>query len=158
VTIRLATDADFPAIAELCTNAYEPFVGDDHYYMAELRNVAPRAAAAELYVATDGADVIGTITFVPNGGPMGEIATPDEAEFRMLAVATAGRSRGVGTALVEHILRAARERGKAGIVCSTQPSMHAAHHIYERLGFSRAPERDWSPVAGIDLLVYAQTF
>ena len=76
MTIRLATDADFPAVAELCTTAYEPFVGDDHMYMAELRDVAPRAAAAELYVATDGPDVIGTVTFVPNGGPLGEIATP----------------------------------------------------------------------------------
>lgn len=158
MTIRLATPADFPAVAELCTNAYEPFVGDDHSYMAELRDVAPRAAAAELLVASDGPTVLGTVTFVPDGGPLGEIATPVEAEFRMLAVNPAIRSRGVGTALTEHILEAARGRGKAGIVCSTLPSMHAAHRIYERLGFVRVPERDWSPVPGVDLLAYAQTF
>jgi hypothetical protein len=32
--------------------------------------------------------------------------------------------------------------------------MTAAHRIYERLGFTRIPERDWSPVPGVDLLAY----
>jgi ribosomal protein S18 acetylase RimI-like enzyme len=32
--------------------------------------------------------------------------------------------------------------------------MTAAQRLYERLGFTRLPERDWSPVPGIDLLVY----
>jgi hypothetical protein len=32
--------------------------------------------------------------------------------------------------------------------------MHAAHRVYERFGFTRAPERDWSPVEGLVLLVY----
>jgi ribosomal protein S18 acetylase RimI-like enzyme len=158
VTIRLATPADFPAVAHLCTNAYAPFVGEDHAYMAELRDVAPRAAAAELLVATDGLRILGTVTFVPNGGPLGEIATPAEAEFRMLAVDPAARAKGIGTALTQHILKASRERGKAGIVCSTRPDMHSAHRVYERLGFVRAPDRDWSPLPGIDLLAYAQSF
>jgi hypothetical protein len=34
--------------------------------------------------------------------------------------------------------------------------MTAAHRLYERLGFHRLPERDWSPVPGVDLLVYAR--
>jgi hypothetical protein len=33
--------------------------------------------------------------------------------------------------------------------------MTTAQRIYERLGFVRTPERDWSPVPGIDLLTYA---
>jgi hypothetical protein len=32
--------------------------------------------------------------------------------------------------------------------------MTAAHRLYERLGFTRLPGRDWSPVPGVDLLVY----
>jgi ribosomal protein S18 acetylase RimI-like enzyme len=158
VEIRRATEADFEAIAELCVKAYAPFVGDDHHYMAELRKVAPRAASAQLLVAGDGSSVLGTVTFVPDGGPLGEIATPQEAEFRMLAVDERARGRGVGMALTEHVLQAARSAGKAGIVCSTLPEMHAAHRIYERLGLARARERDWSPVPGVDLLAYAQTF
>jgi ribosomal protein S18 acetylase RimI-like enzyme len=158
VTIRRATEADFEAIAELCVAAYEPFVSDDHEYMTELRKVAPRAAAAELLVAGEASTILGTVTFVPDGGPLGEIATPQEAEFRMLAVDARARGRGIGAALTEHVLTAARASGKAGIVCSTLPEMRAAHRIYERLGFARAPERDWTPVPGVDLLVYAQSF
>jgi hypothetical protein len=33
--------------------------------------------------------------------------------------------------------------------------MTAAQRLYQRLGFTRLPDRDWSPVPGIELLVYA---
>ena len=68
-----------------------------------------------------------------------------EAEFRTLAVAPAGRGRGVGTALVRECIDRARALGRRRVVLSTQPMMHAAHRVYERFGFTRAPERDWSP-------------
>jgi ribosomal protein S18 acetylase RimI-like enzyme len=42
------------------------------------------------------------------------------------------------------------------MVLSTERGMHAAHRLYERLGFTRLPERDWSPMPGIRLLVYAR--
>ena len=32
--------------------------------------------------------------------------------------------------------------------------MRTAHRLYERAGFVRLPERDWSPVPGVNLLVY----
>jgi ribosomal protein S18 acetylase RimI-like enzyme len=48
----------------------------------------------------------------------------------------------------------ARELGLTGVALSTQPSMGPAHRVYERLGFTRAPERDWQPVPGIRLLAY----
>jgi hypothetical protein len=34
--------------------------------------------------------------------------------------------------------------------------MTAAHRLYHRLGFTRLPERDWSPEPDIELLVYAR--
>jgi hypothetical protein len=34
--------------------------------------------------------------------------------------------------------------------------MRSAHRLYERLGFTRLPERDWSPMPGTDLLVYTR--
>jgi ribosomal protein S18 acetylase RimI-like enzyme len=41
------------------------------------------------------------------------------------------------------------------MVLSTDPRMTAANRLYERLGFARLPERDWSPAPDVDLLVYA---
>jgi hypothetical protein len=42
------------------------------------------------------------------------------------------------------------------MVLSTDPRMAAAHRLYQRLGFLRLPERDWSPVPGVVLLVYVR--
>jgi ribosomal protein S18 acetylase RimI-like enzyme len=153
--IRHAVPAEFPAVADLCAAAYAPFVAGDHHYLSVLRDVSPRASDAELLVAAEPGEngVLGTVTFVPDGGPLGEIAGPDETEFRMLAVDPGAQGRGVGTALLQRVLDGSR--GRAGVVCSSLPEMRAAHRIYERLGFSRAPARDWSPVPGIGLLAFA---
>jgi GNAT superfamily N-acetyltransferase len=152
--IRPAAPAEFDRLADLCAAAYAPFVGGDGAYVAALRDVAGRAAGAELLVAAD-PRLLGTVTFVPDGGPLGEIAVPGEAEFRMLAVDPAAQGRGVGLALTRHVVAESRRRGKHGVVCSSLPAMRAAHRIYARLGFARAPARDWAPVPGVDLLAFA---
>ena len=158
--IRLAASAEFPAVAELCVAAYTPFVAGDHHYLAVLRDVARRASEAELLVAAEPDDgrVLGTVTLVPDGGPLGEIAAASEAEFRMLAVDPAAQGLGVGTALLRRVLDDSRRRGNDGVVCSSLPEMRAAHRIYQRLGFRRVPERDWSPVPGVELLAFAISF
>jgi GNAT superfamily N-acetyltransferase len=153
--IRPAAPAEYAAVGELCVVAYAPYLDGDADYMATLRDAAGRAAAAELLVAAEDGRLLGTVTFVPDGGPLGEIATPEEAEFRMLAVDPSAQGRGVGLALTQRVLEESRRRGKAGVVCSSLAEMRAAHRIYERLGFRRAPARDWSPVPGVDLLAFA---
>jgi ribosomal protein S18 acetylase RimI-like enzyme len=154
LAIRPATADELPAVGALCVAAYAPFLDGDAEYMATLRDAAGRAAMAELLVAVEDDRLLGTVTFVPDGGPLGEIATPDETEFRMLAVDPAAQGRGVGIALMRRVLDESRRRGKAGVVCSSLAEMRAAHRIYERLGFRRAPERDWSPLPGVALLAF----
>ena len=154
LAIRPAQPAEFAALADVCTAAYAPFVDPEGSYATVLRDIAGRAAAAVLLAAVEDGTPLGTVTFVPDGGPLGEIARPGETEFRMLAGAPAGQGRGIGGALLAHVVEASRARGKAGVVCSSQPTMRAAHRVYERLGFRRAPERDWSPVAGLDLYAF----
>jgi ribosomal protein S18 acetylase RimI-like enzyme len=157
LAIRPATAAELPAVGALCVAAYAPFLDGDAAYLETLRDAAARAAAAELVVAVEADRLLGTVTFVPAGGPLGEIAAPDEAEFRMLAVDSAARGRGVGIALMRYVLGESRRLGKAGVVCSSLAEMRAAHRIYARLGFRRAPERDWSPLPGVDLLAFARS-
>ena len=153
--IRSATPDEFPAVADLCAAAYAPFLTGDGEYLAVLRDVAPRAADAELLVAAADGELLGTVTFVPDGGPLGEIARPGETEFRMLAVAPAAQGRGAGSALLQHVVDVSR--GAEGIVCSSLPEMRAAHRIYARAGFERVPDRDWSPTPGVALLAFAVT-
>jgi dTDP-4-dehydrorhamnose reductase len=158
IAVRPAAAAEFAAIADVCEAAYAPFVAAGSRYREVLRDVARRAAEAELLVAADPVDgrVLGTVTFVPDGGPLGEIAGPDETEFRMLAVDPAAQGRGVGAALVRHVVDDSRARGRAQVVCSSQSEMRAAHRVYERAGFRRAPGRDWSPAPGVDLLAFVR--
>jgi GNAT superfamily N-acetyltransferase len=156
--IRHAAHAELDRLADLCVSAYAPFVSGDHAYVATLRDVARRAADAELLVAADAGHVLGTVTFVPDGGPLGEIAGPNEAEFRMLAVDPVAQGRGVGTTLLQRVLDDSRRRGRSGVVCSSLPEMRAAHQIYRRLGLEREPQRDWSPIPGVDLLAFALRF
>jgi GNAT superfamily N-acetyltransferase len=156
--IRPAVPGEFAAVGDVCVAAYASFSASSSMgYVDQLRDVARRAAAAEVLVAADpGGPVLGTVTFVPDGGPLGEIATPNETEFRMLAVDPAAQGRGVGAALLERVVEASRRPGKDGIVCSSLPSMRSAHRLYARAGFTRAPERDWSPVSGVDLLSFVR--
>ena len=137
----------------------EVYVGDGFIdaadgYVDELADTARRARDAEVWVAAEGEQVLGSVTFCPLGSPFREIARDDEGEFRMLAVDDAARGRGVGQALVSLCVLRARELGYAGVRMSSMDRMTSAHRVYERLGFARVPEDDWSPGAGITLLAY----
>ena len=98
--------------------------------------------------------MLGAVTLCPVSSPWREIGADDEAEFRMLAVAPSAQRRGVGSALLDLVVRRAREDGARGIVLSSLAEMSAAHRIYERQGFERVPDRDWSPAPGVYLIAF----
>ena len=154
--VEPAGPADFPAIADLTVRVYLDEELASERYAAQLADVAGRAERSELLVVRDaGGRVVASVALVVDGD-FGEITeSGDEAAFRMLAVDPAVRGRGVGELLVRTCLDRARAAGKRRMVLSTDPRMTAAHRLYERLGFRRLPERDWSPAPGVDLRVYA---
>ena len=155
--VRRARYEDLTAVGELTVAAYEEFLdGPDDPYVDQLRNAEARFAEAELWVAVDEDDrrVLGAVTICPDGSPWREIGVADEGEFRMLAVAPGARGRGIGEALVRFCLDRFREVGSTAVVLSSLAEMSSAHRIYERLGFQRAPDRDWEPYAGVHLIAY----
>ena len=155
--VRRARPEDHEAIGEATVAAYENFLtGAEDFYVEHLRDAGSRDRDAELWVAEDEqtSEVLGAVTLCPVGSPWREIGADDEAEFRMLAVAPAAQRRGVGSALMDLVVRRAREDGARWIVLSSLAEMSAAHRIYERQGFERVPDRDWSPVPGVDLIAF----
>lgn len=159
MAIRLAREEDLPAVGALTFDAYRAngyLAGrEDGYYAGGLANARPRYEEAELLVAVDDAGtVLGTVTIAQPGSSWREIGRPDELEFRMLAVSPAARGRGVGEALARRVLDRAVELGFTAVVLSSSEKMHAAHRIYERLGFRRTPELDWSPEPDVPLITY----
>ncbi|MFF7069145.1 GNAT family N-acetyltransferase [Streptomyces pseudovenezuelae] len=150
ILIRPAEPADYERLGDITARAYLDdgllaFGDEDDWYLTELKDVAKRAKTAEVLVATENDHLLGGVTYVPSGGPLAELARPGEAEIRMLAVSHEARGKGVGQALVQACVDRAAAAGTDIVLC-TQPTMHTAHRIYERLGFTRAPERDWHPV------------
>jgi ribosomal protein S18 acetylase RimI-like enzyme len=156
VTIRPAREDELGVVGELTINAYhaDGFETSGEYAL-KLADARPRAEQAELLVAVDDTDtVLGTVTVAPPGSPWAQVSGPDELEFRMLAVAPSARGRGVGEALTRRVIERAEELGLRAVTLSSSPNMVVAHRLYERLGFRRTPEADWSPVPGVDLITY----
>jgi GNAT superfamily N-acetyltransferase len=155
--IRAAQPHELAAVGELTATAYadDGLLYLESDYANVLRDAASRAEKAELWVAVDEQqNVLGTVTFCPPGSPYRELAEEGEGEFRMLGVHPSARRRGVAHALVQRCIARSRELGDRRIVICSDRKMRTAHRLYARLGFVRAPARDWSPAPGIDLVAF----
>lgn len=157
--LRRIRSAELGAAGDVCVAAYEPFLtGAEDDYRDRLHDVAARDAQAEVWVAVDGDRLLGNVTYCPPGSRWREIGRDDEGEFRMLAVDPAAQGAGAGTALARLCEERAREHGATGMALSSLATMTAAHRIYTRLGYTRDPERDWSPLPGVDLIAFRKVF
>jgi ribosomal protein S18 acetylase RimI-like enzyme len=115
------------------------------------------SSAASNAGVTAGRRILGTVMLQgwPHGGEV--LAGPDEAEIRALAVLPEARGTGLGRALLAAVTERACRVGIRQLVLLTQVNMTAAHRLYETAGFTRLPERDWSPEPGVTLLAYGLT-
>lgn len=155
--LRRARADDLAAVGEVTVAAYAEFAEDDtDSYVDVLRDAARRDREAELWVATpdESDEILGTVTITPAGSPWREVGRDGEGEFRMLGVAPAARGRGVGSALLRLVVDRFRGEGASAVVMSTLPRMRAAQRLYQGAGFTRDPERDWSPLPGVDLIAF----
>src|SRR5690606_21383487 len=144
IHIRRATEDDYAAIGRLSVAAYRAdgqLTAGGGNYGKVLADVASRAEAGELLVATDASgQARGSVLFVLPGSHYAELSRPGEAEFRMLAVDPAAQGRGVGQALVEACIDRARAHGASAIVICVRDFSKPAQRLYARLGFRRVPE------------------
>lgn len=163
--IRRIAPGEYEDVGELIVNSY----GHNDYltmsdgrfdgeYADVLRDTADRDAGAELWLAVDGDELLGCVTWCPVGSPFRDLAVDDsQGEFRTLAVAPSSRGRGTGRALVEFCIDRARRDGMTEIVICSLPEMKPAHSLYGSLGFDRRKDLDWSPVDGIVLWGFSLT-
>lgn len=156
VIVRPARPEEFAAVDELTATIYISEGYTSANYVDRIRDAAGRASHGDVLVAIDaeGNDLLGSVTMLLDGGSFAQIAGAAEAEFRLLAVDPAARGRGVGEHLVRRCIDQACAHGHDRLVLSTQPTMMAAHRLYERLGFRRTPDRDWRLPHGVPMLVY----
>jgi GNAT superfamily N-acetyltransferase len=152
VVVRVAADQELEAAGQAVRAAYAADGHEYGPYAAVLADARERARDATVVVAVDSAgQVVGSVTFALPGSRWAEVSGDGEAEFRMLGVVPAARGLGVGAALVDWCIDQARTLGRHHLVICTTTSMPAAQNLYTRRGFTRRPERDWSPVPDVHL-------
>jgi ribosomal protein S18 acetylase RimI-like enzyme len=158
--IRLIRPEEYESLGDLTVAAYGATGNDMPHqdeYNVVLRDVERRARTSCVAVAiVSDCRVLGGVTYVCGPqDPYSEELLPGEAGIRMLAVDPAVQGRGVGRALTEWCLARARSEGRARLVLHTSHAMPVAVLMYERLGFARVPENDFTPVPGVNLIAYA---
>ncbi|MDQ8165633.1 MAG: ribosomal protein S18-alanine N-acetyltransferase [Gemmatimonadota bacterium] len=127
VVIRTARAADVDAI-----HAIEVASFTDPWKRVGFRDLI-LAGAATVIVAADAADT-----------PVGFgilVAAADEAEIANVAVAPDARRRGIGAALVDHLLAVAEHAGAAAIYLEVRESNVAARALYGAKGFCDVSRR-----------------
>ena len=153
--VRDALPGELAEVGEIRVAAYvaDGFMSPDSGYAPTLRALG---GDGEILVAVDegGGRMLGTVTlqFWPHGGEIG--VGRDEAEIRALAVVPGEQGRGTGTALLKAVIQRAQRAGVRRLLLLTQQEMETAQRMYQRAGFLRLPDRDWSPVEGVNLLAY----
>ena len=149
-------EGEHALVGAMTVAAYAPFLGPDDPYALRLADARLRDREAEVWVAVDTTGrLVGNVTVCPPGSRWRELAGDGEGELRMLAVDPAAQGRGVGRALTVAVVERFRAEGAATVVLSSMPAMQAAHRLYERLGFTRRPDRDWAPLPDVPLIAYA---
>lgn len=164
VVIRQAAPADFAAISALTLAGFRdgPYghIPPSAERIALVEDAAGRAAAGELLVAEVDAVIVGTANLLRAGSPYGRLGRPGEAELRLLTVASAARGRGIAEALVNASIESAAEWGVDQLVLDTGDQNFAAQRLYERMNFSRDPQREQELAAsssdGIGSFVYTK--
>jgi GNAT superfamily N-acetyltransferase len=146
--VRAAREEEREAIVDLTLAAYQeyaPVIPDlwDGYRDNIIHTLADPRPGEQIVAEQDG-QLVGAVLLYPAGvtvsGPDGQPLSRPWPEVRLLAVIPAARGQGIGMALMRACLARARQAGAATITLHTSNLMEAAMHLYERMGFRRAPE------------------
>jgi ribosomal protein S18 acetylase RimI-like enzyme len=160
VEIRDARPDEFGEVGDVRVAAYlaHGFLSPQSAYAPILRELGADGVG-QVLVAVDGdpgaGRILGTV-MLQGWHQTDDILTgPGEAEIRALAVVPEAQDTGIGRRLLAAVIGRAEAVGVRRLLLLTRPDMKAAQHLYEQAGFSRLPDRDWSPSPGLTLLAYA---
>ncbi|HYD52815.1 MAG TPA: GNAT family N-acetyltransferase [Gemmatimonadaceae bacterium] len=152
IVVRDARPDDDAAVRALTRRAYAEYatVMDAEAWgalAAAIEDALAGAPGARRLVAERAGTLVGSVLlFPPATNAYGEMADASPwPELRLLAVDPAARGLGVAERLVAACVDAARAMGARELGLHTSSSMRTARRLYERLGFQRAPERDFRP-------------
>jgi predicted N-acetyltransferase YhbS len=149
--IRLARQDDQAAIKDVTLAAYSEYAAQipAHWeaYRENILSTLAKYEPAEQFVAEQGNEILGSVLLYPAEGE-------SMPEVRLLAVQPDARGQGIGAALMQACIRRASQSGAGALTLHTSDLMRSAMRLYERLGFTRAPELDFDPAPGLTIKGY----
>jgi GNAT superfamily N-acetyltransferase len=159
IVIRRAEEHELDEVAALIVQAYGEYaakMSPDAWssFAVDIANVRGRASDAETLVAERDGRLVGTITQYGDwrGAQAGTTAV------RLLAVPPPDQGSGVGRALMEHCMEAARTSGKERIALTAMDEMESVRELASKLGFEREPTLDHEPAPGVRARGWAYRF
>ena len=154
IRIREAGAEELDEVEDLVKTAYREFqpLMPEAAWNRWMDNISETLHAPEgmVLVMEHRGEIEGAVKFYPDARQAHQGQWPAGAGLiRLLAVSPASRGRGYGRLLTQACLKRARELSIPTIFLYTGTFMAAARHLYEKLGFKRAPEfdRDPGPIA-----------
>ena len=134
-----ATTKDLPRLVELLGILFESeaeFVRDPEKQRAGLQAILADPSKGRVFVAREGRDVVAMASLLYT------ISTAEggkAAIFEDLVVAPEQRKRGIGEALLKHVVAEARKEGVLRLTLLTDMQNERAQAMYRRVGFVGSP-------------------
>jgi GNAT superfamily N-acetyltransferase len=167
--IREIRRDEYEALGQLMINVYSTLDGfpspDEQpgYYemLANIGSFNEEKDTKVLVALTAEGKLIGGVVYFEDMARYGSGGTATSEEnasgFRLLGVDPNSRGAGAGRALSDACIQLARDSGHSQVILHTTQAMRVAWRLYEKLGFERSPDLDFSqeelPVFGFRLLL-----
>jgi len=168
-TIRNARPEEFNEIGKLMVRVYSlldgfPKQDEQPTYYNMLANIGELVLKPETEllaaVSPDG-KIAGAVVYFSNMQYYGSGGTATQEEnaagFRLLAVDTSARGKGIGKLLTKECIKKAKEKNISQVIIHSTKAMQAAWKMYEGMGFKRSEDLDFMqgelPVFGFRLLL-----
>jgi len=139
IRFDVARSADLPRLVELLGILFESeaeFSADAEKQRSALQAILSDPAKGKIYVAREGREVVAMASLLYT------ISTAEggkAALFEDLVVAPEHRKRGIGAALLKHVIEQARAEGVLRITLLTDMQNERAQAMYRRAGFVGSP-------------------
>lgn len=139
VTFELAKSADLPRLVELLGILFESeaeFAANPEKQRVALQELLADPAKGRIFVARDARQVVAmaSLLYTVSTAEGGKAAL-----FEDLVVAPEQRKRGIGEALLKHVVAEARKEGVLRITLLTDMQNERAQALYRRAGFVGSP-------------------
>ena len=168
--IREARPDEFEALGQLMVEVYSRLEGfpdpeeQPAYYqtLARIGGFTQNPETKLLVAVSIEGDLLGGVVYFSDMRYYGSGGTApqmtDASGVRLLAVDPKARGMGIGKALTQACIQMAKDRNQSRVLLHTTKAMQAAWAMYEKMGFQRFPDIDFSqeglPVYGFQLFLY----